>query len=49
VVLSCQGPKLGNLGNSCNSERLSKLLKSFVDEKGFEPSASSLRTVGKIS
>ncbi len=49
LVLSCQEPKLGNLGNSCNSERLSKLLKRLVDERGFEPPASSLRTVGKIS
>jgi hypothetical protein len=42
--LSCQGPKLGNLGNSCNSEWQSKLLKSLVDVRGLEPLTSSLRT-----
>jgi len=35
---------MGNLGNSCNSEKLCKFKKTLVDERGFEPPASSLRT-----
>ena len=36
--------KVGHLGNGCNSERRSKLLKGFVDDMGFEPTASLLRS-----
>ena len=41
----CQEPQLGSLGNSCNLEKRSKLLKEMVDGRGFEPPASSLRTM----
>src|ERR1700720_3279447 len=39
------GAQLGNLGNCNNSEILPKLLKELVDGRGFEPPASSLRTM----
>ena len=40
---------MANLANFCNFEKSVKLLRRLVDERGFEPPASSLRTVGKIS
>jgi hypothetical protein len=45
-------PQLANLANFTLYQGLRKtnqFRKLVVDEKGFEPSAPSLRTVGKIS
>src|SRR5215469_3955874 len=44
--LSCQRPNLGDLGDSSNFARLDNSFQMrglLVDERGFEPPASSLR------
>jgi len=41
--------QLANLAYWIWYEKLRKLFETMVDERGFEPPASSLRTVGKIS
>ena len=48
MVLSYQGPKLGNLRDSHNSERRSELLKRLVDARGLEPLTSSEQVVGSV-
>ncbi len=41
--------QLANLAYCIWHEKLRKLFEKMVDERGFEPPTSSLRTVGKIS